>query len=76
MKKYNTVWGCDECQRVCPHNRSPRLTPIEFFYRDRIPELTLDVLNGMTRVEFQRRAFAWRGKKTVERNIRLVYDIC
>ena len=69
MREYNTVWGCDECQSVCPYNREPQMTPIEFFHRDRIPHLTLDVLNGMSDEEFSRRAFAWRRRKTVERNL-------
>lgn len=69
MKKYNTVWGCDMCQSACPYNRTPKPTPVSFFYRERIPELTLDILKGMTRVEFSCRAFAWRGRKTVERNL-------
>lgn len=69
MRKYNTAWGCDECQSSCPHNRSPRLTPVEFFYRERIPHLTREVLDAMTDDEFSRRAFAWRKRKTVERNL-------
>lgn len=72
MKKYNTVWGCDECQRVCPHNRSPLKTPISFFHQARIPTLTPEILNGMTEEEFSARAFAWRGKKTIERNLNLL----
>lgn len=74
MRKYNTAWGCDVCQSVCPYNKSPKLTPVPFFYRERIPELTLEILNGMTRVEFSRRAFAWRGRKTVERNLEILSE--
>ena len=73
MRKEQTVWGCDVCQSVCPHNKSPKMTPIAFFHRERIPKLTLEILEGMPRVEFSRRAFAWRGRKTVERNLRLLY---
>lgn len=72
MRKHNTAWGCDLCQSACPYNKNPKLTPVSFFYRERIPELTLDILNGMTRVEFSRRAFAWRGRKTVERNLKIL----
>ncbi len=74
MRKYNTVWGCDECQRCCPYNNEPTLTTVEFFYRDRIPELTRELLDGMSREEFEKRAFAWRGRRTVERNLNLVYQ--
>ncbi len=69
MRKYNTVWGCDICQSVCPHNKAPRPTPIEFFFEERIPKLTSEVLDSMTKEQFEERAFAWRGRKTVKRNL-------
>ncbi len=69
MRKYNTAWGCDECQVHCPCNRRPEITPIEFFKESRIEELTAEVLSSMTKKEFSERAFAWRGRKTAERNI-------
>ena len=69
MRRYNTAWGCDLCQSACPYNREPIKTPIEFFYRERIDELTRERLDSMDKAEFNRRAFAWRGRKTVERNL-------
>lgn len=69
MRKYNTAWGCDICQITCPYNREPVITPIEFFHRDRIPGLTRELLDAMDKPTFLRRAFAWRGRKTVERNL-------
>ena len=74
MRKYNTVWGCDLCQSACPYNREPKITPIEFFHRERITELTRDLLDAMDKETFSHRAFAWRGRKTVERNINLLSD--
>lgn len=70
MIKFNTVWGCDICQSVCPHNKNPRATPIEFFKKDRIEYLTSEVLDAMDKEVFSKRAFAWRGRKTVERNLK------
>ena len=69
MRSQNTAWGCDICQSICPYNRNPRLTPIDFFYKDRISSLTTELLDGMDKATFEKRAFAWRGRKTVERNI-------
>ena len=69
MRKYNTAWGCDLCQSACPYNRNPLITPIQFFHRERIAYLTRDILDAMDKSAFMRRAFAWRGRKTVERNL-------
>jgi epoxyqueuosine reductase QueG len=69
MRTYNTAWGCDECQSACPYNRNPAMTPIEFFYRDRIDELTPEKLADMDKDAFSRRAFAWRGRAVLERNL-------
>lgn len=69
MRRYNTAWGCDLCQSVCPYNRAPKITPIAFFHRDRIAELTRERLDAMDKQSFKERAFAWRGRKTVERNL-------
>ena len=72
MRKYDTAWGCDVCQEVCPHNLLPRLTPIELFKEGRIDCLTEELVEGMTKEEFASRAFAWRGKKTVLRNLKIL----
>ncbi|MCQ2413915.1 MAG: hypothetical protein MJ082_03850, partial [Clostridia bacterium] len=70
MKKYNTVWGCDECQCHCPFNKNAEKTPVGFFYEERIGKLTSEILTGMSKEEFMKRAFSWRGRKTVERNLK------
>ncbi len=72
MIKYNTAWGCDECQSACPYNKAAKLTPVSFFYQERIEEITSDALSSMTKKEFEKRAFAWRGRKTIERNLKIL----
>lgn len=69
MKKYHTVWGCDLCQSACPHNKDPKITPIAFFREERIPRLTREILDRMDENSFRERAFAWRGRRVVERNV-------
>ncbi len=69
MRKYNTAWGCDLCQTSCPHNKNPKLTPLEFFFRERREELTRDFLDSLDKKSFEERAYAWRGRRTVERNL-------
>ena len=72
MRKYNTAWGCDECQSCCPHNFDPARTPLEFFYKDRIDSLSFELLASMDKADFTKRAFAWRGRRTVERNLEVL----
>ncbi len=74
MKAYRTVWGCDECQCHCPHNRHPEKTPIPFFYQERLPALSRPVLDAMDDEAFARRAFAWRGRAVVERNVKILEE--
>lgn len=74
MIKHNIAWGCDLCQTVCPHNREPKLTPVQFFYQNRIEKLTKEMIEAMPEDEFRRRAFAWRKRKTVERNLDILEE--
>ena len=69
IREYGYVWGCDICQNACPLNKNAAQTPIEFFRADRIPTLSRVILDKMSDDEFAARAFSWRGRATVERNI-------
>ena len=66
-------WGCDICQEVCPHSQNIEITPIEYFKEDLIEYLTPEILETMGDEDFRQRAYAWRGKKTILRNL-LLFD--
>ena len=72
MRKYGTAWGCDICQTVCPYKKAPRVTPIEFFKKDRIERLTKEIIDSMTDEQFKKRAFAWRGRGVPLRNLEIL----
>ncbi len=74
MLRCNTAWGCDICQRVCPYNRDVSPTPLDFFHKDRITRLTREMLDGMKKDELRSRAFGWRGRRVVERNLDVLED--
>lgn len=66
MLEYNCAWGCDICQKVCPMNAAPALTPIEAFFETAKPFVRPgDPVEG--------RAFAWRGKRVIERNLSVLF---
>lgn len=74
VRECNTAWGCDLCQRCCPYNRAPAQTPLDFFREDRITELTEGVLAEMDKATLRARAFGWRGRRVLERNLALLAE--
>ncbi len=75
IKKYNSCWGCDICQRVCPHNRGLKTTAIPEFLENRITSLSSKDIEGLSNREFKEKygdyAFSWRGKGVLLRNLKI-----
>lgn len=69
----DTIWGCDICQDCCPMNKASKLSPIPDFKEKIKTSLTLDeVLDDDFIDKNSDRAFLWRGKKVLERNLRII----
>lgn len=74
IAKYSSAWGCDICQEACPHTRraienGTIYTGIGFFKSELMPMLTTDMIDLMSEDDFKKRAYSWRGKGTVRRNL-------
>ncbi len=66
IRQNKLVWGCDCCSLACPIHSKP--TPIREFYGQIIPCVTPQNLDTL----MQNRAFAYRGKKVMLRNLKLL----
>lgn len=64
MKECGCIWGCDICQDVCPMNKKAAKTEIEEFLLSPIPHVSADC-------KLESRAYEWRGRKVIERNINI-----
>lgn len=68
------IWGCDQCQLVCPANQAARETALPEFREELLCSLTeTDVSAGdrAFRRQFAGRAFTWRGVQPLRRNLEL-----
>ena len=70
------IWGCDRCQESCPVTRRAKAagsiyTPIAFFKEHALPHLTANAVEEMSNEAFAARAYSWRGRKTILRNLHL-----
>ena len=73
VKAHPLIWGCDTCQRVCPYNAQPALSPLPEFREGLVDALERADLEGLTNRTFREkygdRAFAWRGPAPLRRNL-------
>jgi epoxyqueuosine reductase len=70
------VWGCDECSLSCPYTqmaitKGTIFTSVPFFNTDIIPYLSAETVKNMSDEDFSARAYSWRGKETILRNLEI-----
>ena len=74
IAKSSCVWGCDICQEICPYTKSAIekntiFSNIEFFNQKLMPYITSEKIRALPDDEFDERAYSWRGRNTVLRNL-------
>ncbi|WP_069986830.1 epoxyqueuosine reductase [Massilioclostridium coli] len=69
VKDCGLVWGCDICQKVCPHNQNIQTTTIPEFLRPPVCSVSWETIPKLV----QTRAFGFRGPKPLLRNYQLLY---
>ncbi len=79
IKKYGSAWGCDICQEVCPHtHRAIRngtiYTNIPFFKEKLLPRVTQSLITSMNDDEFLSRAYSWRKRDIILRNLSILEE--
>ncbi len=77
LLQHGCAWGCDRCQEACPVTRAARAagtlySAIPFFAENAIPHLSAACIREMPDEEFAKRAYSWRGRAVILRNLTLL----
>ena len=77
LLQHGCAWGCDICQTVCPVTKRAKArgtlySSIPFFAEDALTHLTTDLVCSMPDEEFTTRAYAWRPREVLLRNLALL----
>ena len=77
IKSHKFAWGCDICQEVCPYTtkaiqNGTIYSKIEFFNESLTPSLTSEYIENMPVDPFNERAYSWRGKTVIKRNLEIL----
>ena len=79
IREYGAVFGCDICQLVCPHTKKAIsektvFTEIPFFRFAPLPSPSAEDIKRMSDGEFALRAYSWRGRECIVRNLNIIND--
>ncbi len=74
---HGLAWGCDRCQESCPVTKKAKkagsiYTTVPFFREKALPHLTSDTVRAMSDTEFAERAYSWRGRDVILRNLEIL----
>ena len=80
LREHPLIWGCDTCQEACPFTAAAMASGTlcevpAFFERNVLPLLTEQSLESMDEDTFGRRAYAWRGRAVIARNLRIKKEL-